>query len=289
MLCGVLLGAFLVGAGCGGSAEGLSVYGAASLRDVLAAEVAADPAHAVRISTGGSNLLVEQLLAGADADVVITASGDELERLVDAGLVAPDDVRSLFTNQLVVIVRRERSALSGGGGALAEPLGDEGDPDGPSGDEGEAPLGGVGSLARFLAPDGGRIAIAHPTAVPAGRYARAWLEQRGDWEALAPRVLQALDVRAALAAVESGGAAFGVVYATDARTSDAVRVVHVVADGPRVEYFGGVLSASDRLDAARAFLAGLDALGSDRAASAETRARLVAAGFGVEAQTGGPR
>ena len=235
-------------AGCGGAAEGLTVFGAASLRDVLAAEVAAEPGRAVRVSTGGSNLLVEQLLAGAEADVVVAASAAELERLVAAGLVAPGDVRRLFTNRLVVI----------------------------------APRGSAAELVDFFDAEGGRVALAHPTAVPAGRYARAWLEQRGAWDALAPRVLQALDVRAALAAVESGGAAFGVVYATDARTSDRVRVVHFVEDGPRPEYVGGVLASGGDLEAARAFLASLDALGADRAAPPATAARLEAAGFGVE-------
>ena len=243
-------------AACGGGAEGLTVFGAASLRDVLAAEVAADPERAVRVSTGGSNLLVEQLLAGADADVVVTASADELERLVAAGLLDPSDVRSLFTNQLVVIAPLEN--------------------------EGAAAFDGTGDLAAFFDPEGGRIALAHPVAVPAGRYARLWLEARGDWGALESRVLQALDVRAALAAVESGGAAFGVVYATDARTSDAVRIVHVVEDGPRVEYVGGVLAGSDASAMARSFLGELDAHGADRAASAATTARLAAAGFGVE-------
>ena len=62
-----------------------------------------------------------------------------------------------------------------------------------------------------------RLALGDPEAVPAGIYARRWLEGRGLWERLRGRVVPTLDVRAALAAVESGAAEAGIVYRTDAR------------------------------------------------------------------------
>jgi molybdate transport system substrate-binding protein len=227
------------------------VLGAASLVEVLTDEVAHFPGP-VRLRTGGSNLIVDQVLAGARADVVIAANARELERLVAGGRAQADGLRALFRNQLVVI----------------------------------APVGSSATLADMFAAGGEdfQIAIAHPEAVPAGRYAKAWLVERGAWDALAPRAVLTLDVRAALAAVASGAAEFGIVYATDAATSAAVRVVERIEDGPEVAYFGVVVtpaSGARRAEAER-FLAGLDALGADGAATVATRARLRARGFGVD-------
>ena len=71
----------------------------------------------------------------------------------------------------------------------------------------------------------GRLALADPSHVPAGRYARRALESAGLWAGVEPRVVVVGDVRAALAAVEVGAADRAVVYASDARRSDRVAVV----------------------------------------------------------------
>lgn len=238
-----LLGAALLGvAACGrGDAGELEVYGAASLREVLDARAVDMPA---RISTGGSNLLLSQLLAGADADVLVVASPVEIERAVAAGLVASDDVRKLFENRLVVV----------------------------------RPAGSAQTLDDFWS-GAGRVALAQPDAVPAGRYARQWLRERGVWADFEERVVKTSDVRAALAAVASGGVSFGVVYATDAATTQAVEVVHVVADGPRIEYFGAALKGSDDPVMAHGFVLGLDAMGDDAVATAGVRTQLAKLGF----------
>jgi molybdate transport system substrate-binding protein len=90
-----------------------------------------------------------------------------------------------------------------------------------AGTRGGVPARGAG-LARVLS--GGPLAMADPDAVPAGKYGRAALEKLGAWEAVAPKVVRAENVRAALALVERGAAPFGIVYATDAKASTKVRV-----------------------------------------------------------------
>jgi len=72
---------------------------------------------------------------------------------------------------------------------------------------------------------GGRLAIADPRAVPAGRYARASLESLGAWKGVEPRLAPAGDVRAALALVARGEAPLGIVYRTDALAEPRVKVV----------------------------------------------------------------
>jgi molybdate transport system substrate-binding protein len=58
--------------------------------------------------------------------------------------------------------------------------------------------------------------------VPAGVYGKQALTSLGQWEAVAPQVVQAENVRAALAYVATGEAALGIVYATDAHAEPGV-------------------------------------------------------------------
>lgn len=99
-----------------------------------------------------------------------------------------------------------------------------------------------------------RLALADPAHVPAGRYARRALEATGLWARLAPRVIPTADVRAALAAVETGAADAAVVYASDTLAAPDLPVVHRFrdADAPPILYAGSVTRGGSDLD--RAFL-----------------------------------
>lgn len=100
------------------------------------------------------------------------------------------------------------------------------------------------------------VALAEPSSVPAGVYARAWLQQTGMWERIAPKVIPTDNVRAALAAVESGNVDSAIVYKTDARIAKRARIVLEVprAQGPSISYpFALLRDAGDR-DAATSFL-----------------------------------
>ena len=67
--------------------------------------------------------------------------------------------------------------------------------------------------------------MANVESVPAGKYGKARLESLGIWDAVAPHVVQADNVRAALAFVATGEAPLGIVYQTDANSEPKVRVV----------------------------------------------------------------
>ena len=92
------------------------------------------------------------------------------------------------------------------------------------------------------------MALADPQAVPAGVYARSWLASIGLWKELEPKVVPALNVRAALAAVESENADAGIVYRTDAAISKRVKVAFEVPreQGPKVVYPLAKLAASKK-------------------------------------------
>ena len=198
------------------------VFAAASLADALreiGRNFEAWTGHRVVLSLGGSNDLARQIRAGAPAEVFVSASAERMDEVERAGLVK--NRVELLSNQLVVVVPSESATRV----ATAE------------------------DLTRVR-----RLALGDPQAVPAGIYARQWLERRGLWERLRDRVVPTLDVRAALAAVESGNADAGIVYRTDAAISKRVRVTLEVPaeEAPRIVYPAALLAAA-RGPAARAF------------------------------------
>jgi molybdate transport system substrate-binding protein len=206
--------------------EEVSVFAAASLADALTeigtAWEAASGNRAV-FNFGASSDLARQIRAGAPADVFFSADTAQMDTLEQQGLVRAADRHDLLSNTLVVIVP-------------------------------------VGSTARVASPSElpqfRSIAIADPQAVPAGVYARSWLEGLGLWDAVAPRVVPTLHVRAALAAVESGNAEAGIVYRTDAARSTRARIALEVApaSGPPIRYPVAPLATPGRA-AAAAFVA----------------------------------
>ena len=224
LYCNALLAvAALTGAGCAGGRampEGPVIYAAASLRDVageLASSFERHAGAAVELNLAGSNTLAQQILATPGADVFLSADRHWVEVLEEAGRVVGGSRRALLSNRLVLI--------AGSDSQIA-----------------------VGELGELAGAGFRHLALADPDAVPAGRYARAALEQMALdggtlWQAVAERVAPALDVRAALALVESDPAIVGIVYRTDAHQSQRVRVLHELPAGgaARVTYYGALI------------------------------------------------
>ncbi|MFZ3485254.1 molybdate ABC transporter substrate-binding protein [Sphingomonas sp. 3-13AW] len=183
------------------------VLAAASLQESMNA--AAD-AWAARghprplLSFAASSALARQASSGAPADLFISADRNWMDALQKAGLVVPGTRTDLLGNRLVLIAPKASSVR-----LALQP--------------------GV-DLRRALGPRG-RLAMANPDAVPAGRYGKAALERLGAWNRVAPLVVRGESVRAALALVERGVAPLGIVYATDARASARVRIAGVFPAG----------------------------------------------------------
>lgn len=184
---------------------------AASLQESMnaAADAWARHGHArPTLSFAASSAEARQIEAGAPADLFASADEQWMDELQAKGLLAPGTRADMVGNRLVVVepaAGRVRLTFTGAGLAV---------------------------LAR------GPLAMADPSSVPAGLYGRAALEKLGVWAAVEPHVVRAENVRAALALVERGAAPFGIVYATDARASQAVRVAGVfpAASHPPIRY-----------------------------------------------------
>jgi molybdate transport system substrate-binding protein len=97
-------------------------------------------------------------------------------------------------------------------------------------------IGPSGSAYRFAnLKDEGVVAIGDPALVPAGRYAKRYLEQLGAWDLVSPRVVLGGDVAGTLSLAQRGTAHVAIVYATDAVDASPLVVLDRAADGPRIE------------------------------------------------------
>jgi molybdate transport system substrate-binding protein len=210
------------------SADDLLVSAAASLTDAvtdIAREYERDSGMRVALNFGSSSGLARQIVNGAPVDVFLSADEVQMNTVARAGLLDAATRVDLLSNQLVLVMP-----------AGAAPV--------------RSPTDLAGAAVR-------RVALANPDAVPAGVYARRYLESLGLWTAIEPKVVPTLDVRAALAAVDSGNADAAFVYRTDAVVARRAVIVFDVplADGPRIAYPAACLKHAPHPTAARAFLA----------------------------------
>jgi molybdate transport system substrate-binding protein len=202
------------------------VLAAASLQESLnaAADAWARQGHPRPVlSFAGSSALARQIEAGAPADLFISADEDWMDAVARKRLIVPGTRATFLGNRLVLVAPKSRTA--------------------------PVTIWPNSAFARTLAS--GPVAMADVGSVPAGKYGKAALEHMGLWAAARPHVVQAENVRAALALVERGAAPLGIVYATDARASHGVKVVGVFpeASHPPIRYPVARLKTSTSPDA----------------------------------------
>jgi molybdate transport system substrate-binding protein len=177
--------------------ETVLLFAAASAKefveDVVAEFRRKHPRVTVKTSFGGSSTLAQQVLAGADADLFLSAN-QAWARTLDQRQLASERC-DLLGNELVLVVAK---------GARLK----------------------VAAPEDLLSGELRRIALAEPDSVPAGIYAKQALTKLALWDRLKPRIVGAADVRQALAYVETGAAEAGIVYATDAALTDRVEIAY---------------------------------------------------------------
>ena len=208
--------------------RGPVVLAAASLQEVLD-EIADDWAEQGNLrpvlSFAGTPALVRQIEHDVPADVFVSANREWMSRLATKRLLRPDTITVIAGNALVAI-----------NPANVEPYMDE-----------------------FANVTAGRMALADPDNVPAGRYAKAALIAFGAWDDVQRDLVKTDNVRASLALVERGEVNAAVVYLSDAKVSGTVNVVHRFRTDsyPPIAYPAAVLASSKHDEAERfvAFLA----------------------------------
>jgi len=220
----ILVVAMLVIAGA--RAEQLTVLAASSLTDAMK-EIAPlyqkETGNEMRLSFGASSMLERQIEEGAPADVFLSADELTMDTLEKAGLLVPGSRRTLLGNTLVIVVPSDSSLQIHSAVDLAN--------------NNEIK----------------KIAISQPSAVPVGVYSKEYLTKLGLWDKIESKVVPTENVRASLAAVESGNVQAGFVYKTDMLISDKVKPALEIpaSEGPKISYPIAALKETRALEAAK--------------------------------------
>jgi len=245
----LLLSAAASAQGTGGQRAGgqVVVSAAVSLTDVLqqlAPMYQARTGDRIVLNLGASNTLARQISFGAGVDMFISA--DEAQMNAVAARIDPSSRVNLLSNQLAIAVPNDRPVAISSARDLRD------------------------AVIR-------RIAIGDPAAVPAGVYAKQYLERLGIWSELAMKIVPAGSVRLALAAVENGAADAAIVYHTDIAVAPRAREALVIpaSEGPHIVYPAALVKSGSNHDGGRRFLAFLR---SPDAADAFTRAGFLPVG-----------
>ena len=205
----------------------VTVFAAASLTESLR-QIAADyekvSGDKIVFNFGASGTLARQIESGAPADIFFAADEAKADGLEKKGLLISGTRTSLLGNSLVIITTPDNLPV-------------------------HAPADLTNATVQHLALGDVKI-------VPAGTYAKAYLEKLALWSAAEAKVVPCENVRAVLAAVESGNVDAGIVYKTDAAISKKVKVAYEVpiADSPKITYPLALVKDAPQPEAAKKFI-----------------------------------
>ena len=210
------------------SAETINVFAAASLTDSLkeiALAYEKQTGDKPVFNFGASSFLARQVEEGAPADIFFSADEVKMDNLEKKGLLEGGTRISRLSNSLVVVIEADSTLR-------------------------------INSARDLADPKIKRIALADPKTVPAGIYAKEFLIHARLWPVVESKVIPTDNVRAALAAVESGNVDAGMVYKTDAAISKRIKVVYEVLakEGPAISYPIAAIKGSKHLEASKRFL-----------------------------------
>jgi molybdate transport system substrate-binding protein len=195
------------------------VFAAASLTNALQeigdgfTKVSSIP---VKFSFAASSALARQIENGAPTDVFFSADLEWMDYLQSRKLIQVATRHDVLGNQLVLVAPADSKIV--------------------------LKIGPQFALAKALGA--GRLATGDPDSVPVGRYAREALTKLGAWNEVEARLVRADSVRSALAFVDRGEASLGIVYATDAKIDNKVRVVDVFPDNTHLPIIYPIALAS---------------------------------------------
>ncbi|WP_425058261.1 Molybdate-binding protein ModA [Sporomusa carbonis] len=208
----------------------LTISAAVSLKDALA-EIqstyqAKNPNVRLVYNLGASGSLQKQIEQGAPADIFISASPKQMDELEAKNLINKATRKNLVENKLVVVVPKESKVE-------------------------------IATFADLAKNNVQKLALGEPASVPAGQYAQEAMKKLNIWDKAKDKIVFAKDVRTVLAYVETGNVDAGIVYKTDALSSEKVKIAATAPEGSHkpVVYPAAVLSGAKQSKAAEDFLA----------------------------------
>jgi molybdate transport system substrate-binding protein len=206
----------------------LTVSAAASLQDAMKAIEPLyrnqTPNVAIDYNFGSSGSLQQQIAQGAPVDVFIAAAPKHINALQDKDLLLVGTRKNLLTNQVVLIVPKDKA--------------------------------GISDFKALTGKQVKKVAIGDPESVPVGQYGKEVLASLNLYDRIQPKLIFAKDVRQVLSYVETGNVDAGIVYATDAKASNLVKVIATARNKSHspIIYPLAVLKDTKNPDAAKAFI-----------------------------------
>lgn len=151
------------------------------------------PGVKVTPTYASSGDLQTQIENGLETDVFMSAANKQMDALVEKGIIDNETNLQFLENKVVLIVPADSNS----------------------------------NISSFddLKNVEGNIAIGDPESVPAGQYAKEVLNNTGIWDDVESKLSLGTDVTAVLNQVAQGSAECGIVYATDAKSTDDVKVI----------------------------------------------------------------
>jgi molybdate transport system substrate-binding protein len=170
-------------------ADELVVSAAASLTNAFKAVGDAfeqqRPGTKVLLNFGASDVLMQQIVKGAPADVFASADQKAMDKAAAEKVIVPATRRDFAANSLVLIVPADSHF---------------------------APA----DLNALTTANVKRVAFGDPASVPVGRYTQGALQTAGVWDAVSAKAVLASNVRQSLDYVARGEVDAGFVFGTDA-------------------------------------------------------------------------
>jgi molybdate transport system substrate-binding protein len=196
-----------------------------ALQEVTPLYTQANPNQTINYNFAASGALQQQIEQGAPVDVFISAAAKQMKALQEKGLLESGTQKSLLSNQLVLIIPKETSV----------PLTD---------------------FQQLVQPEVKRISVGEPRSVPAGQYATEVLKNLGILEQVQSKFVLGNNVKSVLTAVETGDVDAGIVYITDAQSSDKVTIAATADEKLHdpIVYPIAVLKASKSLDDSKKYV-----------------------------------
>lgn len=227
MLIAITIPSFISSPIVAQSNTSLLVSAAASMKNVLE-EIKplyqqTQPNVNIRYNFGASGALQRQIEQGAPADIFISAAKKQIDELEQKNLLVSGSRTVIAKNRLVLVVPGNVS--------------------------------GISSFYNLKDAKVKKVVIGEPRSVPAGQYAQQVLQKLKIWDQIKSKLVFANNVRQVLVSVESGNAEAGLVYSTDAKISNKVKVV-VTADEKYhspITYPLAILKRSKNIDSAKNF------------------------------------
>lgn len=207
----------------------LTISAAASLKDSLEELRELYVSHNENITItynfGSSGTLQKQIQEGAEADIFISAAFKQMDTLKRENLIEDENLLTLLSNSVVLVVPNDSKIL-------------------------------MSDFKDLMNESVEKIALGEPSSVPAGQYAEEVFSNIGILDGVKAKAVYAKDVKEVLTWVESGNVDAGIVYGSDAKASDKVKVIATATEESHspVEYLAAVIATSKNKEEANKFL-----------------------------------